>query len=158
VEAVTTATGLPDAFEWAPLVPELLVSDLDESLAFWCGMLGFRIAYDRSEERFVYLDLAGAQLMLEERSETQRQWLTAGLSAPFGRGINFQVQVPDCEPALARLAGAGWPLFGELEEAWYRVGDADIGVRQFLVQDPDGYLVRMSSPLGEKPRLKSALQ
>jgi catechol 2,3-dioxygenase-like lactoylglutathione lyase family enzyme len=158
MDAVTTVTGLPDAFEWAPLAPELVVSDLDESLAFWCGMLGFRIAYDRPEERFAYLDLAGAQLMLEERSETRRQWLTAGLSAPFGRGINFQVQVPDCEPALARLATAGWPLFGEPEEVWYPVGDADIGIRQFLVQDPDGYLVRMTSPLGEKPRLKSALQ
>jgi catechol 2,3-dioxygenase-like lactoylglutathione lyase family enzyme len=96
--------------------------------------------------------------MLEERSETLRQWLTAGLSAPFGRGINFQLMVPDCEPALARLADAGWPLFGEPEDAWYRVGEADLGMRHFLVQDPDGYLVRMASPLGEKPRRKSALQ
>jgi catechol 2,3-dioxygenase-like lactoylglutathione lyase family enzyme len=158
MEAMTRATGLPEGFDWAPLVPELIVSDLDESLAFWCGMLGFRIAYDRPEERFAYLDLAGAQLMLEERSDARRQWLTAGLSVPFGRGVNFQVEVHDCEPALERLAAAGWPLFGELEEKWYRVGEAELGVRQFLVQDPDGYLVRVSSALGEKPRSKSALQ
>ena len=153
-----SATGLPDDFDWAPLVPELLVSDLDESLAFWCGMLGFRIAYDRPEERFAYLDLAGAQIMLEERSDRQRQWITAALMSPLGRGINFQVQVPDCEPAIERLAEAGWPLFSELEEVWYRVGKAESGVRQFLVQDPDGYLVRMMSPLGERHRPKSALQ
>jgi catechol 2,3-dioxygenase-like lactoylglutathione lyase family enzyme len=158
VDAVTGATGLPPNFAWAPLVPELLVSDLDESLAFWCGMLGFRIAYDRPEERFAYLDLEGAQVMLEERSEHQRQWVTAGLAAPLGRGVNFQVEVSDCEPALERLALAGWPLFSDPEEAWYRVDDTETGVRQFLVQDPDGYLVRLSSPLGDRPRSKSTLQ
>jgi catechol 2,3-dioxygenase-like lactoylglutathione lyase family enzyme len=158
VEPVIGATGLPPDFTWAPLVPELIVSDLDESLAFWCGMLGFRIAYDRPEERFVYLDLSGAQLMLEERSEHQRQWITASLEQPLGRGINFQVQVDDCEPALERLALAGWPLFAEPEDAWYRVGDAESGMRQFLVQDPDGYLVRVASPLGDRRRSRSALQ
>ena len=76
----------------------------------------------------------------------------------LGRGINFQVQVGDCEPALERLALAGWPLFAEPEETWYRVGDAETGARQFLVQDPDGYLVRVASPLGERKRSRSALQ
>jgi catechol 2,3-dioxygenase-like lactoylglutathione lyase family enzyme len=158
VEAVIGATGLPPDFAWAPLVPELIVSDIDESLAFWCGMLGFRIAYDRPEERFVYLDLFGAQLTLEERSQHQRLWVTGSLAAPLGRGINFQVQVDDCDPALERLELADWPLFAEPEEAWYRVGDAETGVRQFLVQDPDGYLVRVASLLGERRRSRSALQ
>jgi len=152
VETVTGATGLPSGFARAPLVPELLVSDLDRSLAFWCGLLGFNIAYDRPEDRFAYLDLGGAQIMLEERDESQRQWVTAGLVPPYGRGINLQIEVPDCEPVLQRLSSAGRPLFGEIEEAWYRVGDMETGVRQFLVQDPDGYLIRMSSPLGERTK------
>ncbi|KZX20947.1 hypothetical protein ACH61_01933 [Rathayibacter tanaceti] len=32
------------------LVPELLVTDLGRSLAFWCGPGGFRIRYSRPEE------------------------------------------------------------------------------------------------------------
>ena len=48
------------------LVPELHCSDLDESLAFYVGLLGFRILYDRPEDRFAYLDRSGAELMLEE--------------------------------------------------------------------------------------------
>ena len=34
------------------LVPELLVTDLERSLAFWCGPCGFAIRYARPEEGF----------------------------------------------------------------------------------------------------------
>jgi hypothetical protein len=70
---------------------------------------------------------------------------------PFGRGVNFQVRVPAIEPVLAALARAGWPLFMEPEQKWYRTGDVETGVHQFLVQDPDGYLVRFSAYIGERP-------
>ena len=49
------------------------------------------------------------------------------------------------------MAEAGWPIFVEPEEKWYRAGDVEIGVRQFLVQDPDGYLVRLQEEIGERP-------
>lgn len=41
----------------------------------------------------------------------------------------------------------------ECEEAWYRKGDFEVGQRQFLVQDPDGYLLRLVEGLGERPAL-----
>ena len=47
------------------------------------------------------------------------------------------------DPILARLAKAGIALFRPVEEAWYRNGDTYSGNRQFLVQDPDGYLLRI---------------
>ena len=50
------------------LVPELHCSDLDKSLAFYVGLLGFRILYDRPEDRFAYLDRSGAELMLGIRA------------------------------------------------------------------------------------------
>ena len=34
------------------------------------------------------------------------------------------------------------------ETKWYQTGSSQAGVAQFLVQDPDGYLVRFSSRLG----------
>ena len=39
----------------AKLVPELLVSDIGTSIEFWCKRLGFAIAYQRPEEKFIYL-------------------------------------------------------------------------------------------------------
>jgi hypothetical protein len=43
------------------------------------------------------------------------------------------------------------PLFVPLEERWYRRDDVLLGNRQFLVQDPDGYLLRFFEDLGERP-------
>lgn len=136
---------------WAKLVPELVVADLEASLRFWRDLIGFSVAYDRSEVHFAYLDLAGAQLMLEQRSTAEDQWVTGPLEAPLGRGINFQIEVPALQPILERLAGAGWPLFLEPEEAWYRAGEVELGQRQFLVMDPDGYLLRLAEDIGERP-------
>lgn len=140
----------PPGFAWATLVPELLVSDLDASLRFWCGLCGFAVAYERPEDRFAYLDRAGRQVMLEEVMAPGRRWVTAPLERPFGRGINLQVDVEDVTPILAALDAAGWPLFLSPEEVWYRAGSQEVGVRQFLVQDPDGYLLRFSQSLGRR--------
>jgi lactoylglutathione lyase len=38
-----------------------------------------------------------------------------------------------------------------LEERWYRRGDVLLGQRQFVVQDPDGYLLRFCQDLGSRP-------
>ncbi|MGE0210091.1 MAG: bleomycin resistance protein [Parvibaculaceae bacterium] len=144
-------TKARNVLKFARLVPEFLVTDLARSLRFWTGLIGFRIAYDRPEDGFAYLDLDGAQVMLEQRDPASRQWLTGGLEPPLGRGINFQIEVPAVGPVLARLKEAGWPLFMACEEAWYRAGDVEVGQRQFLVQDPDGYLLRLAEDLGERP-------
>ena len=125
--------------------------DLEASLRFWRDLIGFPVAFDRPEERFAYLNLDGAQIMLEQRNPEERQWLTGPLAAPLGRGVNFQIEVQAIQPILDRLAGAAWPLFMAPEEAWYRTGKTEAGQRQFLVQDPDGYLLRLFEDLGERP-------
>ncbi|WP_460134148.1 bleomycin resistance protein [Pseudomonas sp. S1_E04] len=137
------------------LVPELIVTTLATSLGFWVDQLGFAIAYQRPEEGFAYLDLHGAQIMLEQYDPDAGQWLTAPLAPPFGRGINLQIDVSAVSPILRRLAVLGWPLFRDVEDAWYRAGEVETGQRQFIVQDPDGYLVRLVERLGERP-LKQA--
>ncbi|WP_291429970.1 VOC family protein [Deinococcus sp.] len=132
------------------LVPELTVTDIGASLRFWVDLLGFQIDYERPEDRFAYIVLGSAHVMLDQIGQT-RTWETGPLERPFGRGINFELTVPDVQPILERLSGANWPLFVEPEEQWYRVNDQQTGVRQFLVQDPDGYLVRFSQSLGLRP-------
>jgi catechol 2,3-dioxygenase-like lactoylglutathione lyase family enzyme len=138
----------PAGFAFAPLVPELLVRDLRESLGFWVGLCGFAVAYDRPEDSFAYLVLGPVQVMLEEAGAPGRHWVTAPLEPPFGRGINLQIEVAALEPVLAALAAAGWPLYLAPEEKSYRVGAGVARVRQFLVQDPDGYLLRFQQALG----------
>ncbi|SDN98062.1 Catechol 2,3-dioxygenase [Methylobacterium phyllostachyos] len=146
--ARSPGSGAPPEGGFSALTPELDVSDLDESLRFWCDLLGFKIAYDRPAARFAYLTRGGAHMMLCERNG---RWATGALERPYGRGINFQIMVDRLDPILAALAAVQWPLFEAPREAWYRTGPVEGGQREFLVQDPDGYLVRLAENLGVRP-------
>lgn len=138
-------------FERSKLVPELMVTDLDSSLAFWVSCLGFEVVYQRPEDGFAYLDLNGAQVMLEQADPEAGQWLTAPLSKPFGRGINLQIDVVTVAPLIQKLGQAECPLFRACKDTWYRADTVEVGQREFIVQDPDGYLVRLVERLGERP-------
>lgn len=137
------------------LVPELVVTDVSASLAVWLNLFGFQILYERPESGFAYLERGGVEIMLEQRDSGPAErlgiWDTGPLQKPFGRGINFEITVADLDVLLAALEGADYPLFFGPEERWYRAGETDIGVRQFLVTDPDGYLLRFSQSLGTRP-------
>jgi catechol 2,3-dioxygenase-like lactoylglutathione lyase family enzyme len=145
---MTAKTEKPPQGGFALLVPELVVGHLPTSLHFWCDVLGFRIAYQRPEHDFAYLERGGAQVMLEV---SKGEWQTGRWERPLGRGINFQIMVDRLEPLLGALASASWPLFRAAHKVWYRIGDQERGQRQFLVQDPDGYLLRFAQPLGCRP-------
>jgi hypothetical protein len=134
----------PPAGGFATLVPELTVLDLAARLSFWCAVLGFGIAYQRPENGFVYLERGGAQVMLEVSNGT---WETGPLARPLGRGINLMIHVESLDPLLDALAAANWPLFKSPEESRYRIGEQEAALREFLVQHPDGYLLRFSQAL-----------
>lgn len=142
------ATGRGPTGGFAPLVPELDVLDIETSLAFWCGMLGFRVSYERPEAKFAYLERQGAQVML---CQINGNWQTGPLERPFGRGVNFQIATDDLTPIRDALDKNTWPLFEETSESWYRIGETEeTGSRELLVQDPDGYLIRFSQSLGRR--------
>jgi catechol 2,3-dioxygenase-like lactoylglutathione lyase family enzyme len=145
--AASPGTGGAPADGWAALVPELGVSDIRASLAFWCEVLGFTVTFDRPAARFAYLGLGRVQVML---CEVNGRWETAALTRPFGRGINLEMRVRRIAPLVDALERAGWPLFEAPAEAWYRVGEQEAGQREFLVQDPDGYLLRFTESLGSR--------
>ncbi|WOF23972.1 VOC family protein [Microbacterium betulae] len=133
--------------EGPALVPELLVADVEKSVDFWCGLCGFAIDYRREEEGFASISSGSAHVMLEQQG-VGRNWITASLERPLGRGINLQITVPDVAPILSSLREVGYPLFLEPETKLYRTDRGDVGVRQFLVADPDGYLIRFQAALG----------
>ena len=140
--------GKPPRNGWAGLVPELLVSDIDASLAFWTEALGFSTAYQRPEQKFVYLERPeGAQVMLCQGS---RAWETGPLEPPFGR-VMLQLFVGEIASALEALAARGWPIHTGPREVWRRYGDRAGGKREIVVQDPDGYLIMLAESLGERP-------
>lgn len=136
------------------LVPELLCRDFQTSLDFYTRVLGFRIVYERPEFGFAYIEREGAEMMLEaipaEGEDQSRAWIAGKLDHPFGRGINFQIQVSDVEALYADVNNVKAPLFMEMESKWYRKTDYEVGNRQFIVSDPDGYLLRFYQDLGRR--------
>ncbi|WP_200799416.1 bleomycin resistance protein [Williamsia sterculiae] len=133
------------------LVPELLVGDVMRSIDFWCGLCGFKINYQRPEEGFAYISLGSAHVMLEQQG-IGRNWITAPLEPPLGRGINFQISVRDLAPILTALRDADYATFMEPETKWYRIDErTETGVHQFLVTDPDGYLIRFQASISDRP-------
>ncbi len=109
VAPTSANTQVSEEFEPA-LVPELLVCDIDRSLEFWYEICGFELRYSRPEERFAYIALCAAHLMLEQVG-VGRNWFTAELEAPLSRDINFQVSIPDIDVMVKTLSKAGLELF-----------------------------------------------
>jgi catechol 2,3-dioxygenase-like lactoylglutathione lyase family enzyme len=132
------------------IVPELEVTDLAASCDFYVRRAGFSMEYERAEEGFAYISLDGAELMLEQLDRSARRFADIAMERPFGRGMNLQIEVPSAEKLLDRLAPVPEEIVLALEDAWYRIGDEERGNRQFVVRDPDGYLLRFFSDLGSR--------
>ncbi|TNM65880.1 bleomycin resistance protein [Aliirhizobium smilacinae] len=134
------------------LVPEFAVSDWLKSRRFYCDLIGFSVRYERPEEGFCYLELGDAELMIDQIGIGRTFSIDgAPLEKPFGRGLNLQIRVTDVAAILCRLAEAGIDPYLPLEEKWYRRDNHEVGNRQFVVTDPDGYLLRLFEDLGERP-------
>ncbi|MBC8463125.1 VOC family protein [Candidatus Bathyarchaeota archaeon] len=129
------------------LIPEMSVTDIQMSLHFYTEIIGFEVEYSRPEEKFYFLSLEGSQMMIEE---INNHWWTGELEHPFGRGLNFQIEVRDVSSLVERIGKAGISLFRPLKENWYRGEDTEFGQIEFLVQDPDGYLLRFIQDIGER--------
>lgn len=131
------------------LIPELAVTNCVASLNFYCKILGFTVAYQRKKEGFAFLEFGDSQLMLDQADRGRTFAADASpLSQPFGRGLNLQINCDDIETLINALDDSGIDLVLEPEEKWYRQGANEIGVRQIIVADPDGYLLRFSQSLG----------
>ncbi|WP_299085679.1 VOC family protein [uncultured Ruegeria sp.] len=133
------------------LVAEFAVLDWQESLEFYTKCLEFKISFQRPDEGFVFLEFEGAQVMFYQ-ANLERNLVTdqAPLERPLGRGVNLQIQTKSIEPLVQKLERTGVDLSFEPEERWYRVGEFEIGVLQFAVADPDGYLLRFSEAIGSR--------
>lgn len=135
------------------LVPEFAVSDWRKSKAFYCDILGFACLYERPEEGFCYLALGEVEIMIDQIGDG-RTFDDGHLprTYPFGKGLNVQIRVKSISEMVEALRQHGVTLYLEPEDKWYRVQDVESGNRQFVVADPDGYLLRFYEDLGTRQR------
>ncbi len=131
------------------LVPELEVSNIRKSLHFYVDILEFKVEFDRPASKFVYFSYYDSQMMICEMKK-DGEWQTGSMDYPLGRGMHLQIEVPAIAPLLGRLKNNGVSIFKGPYESWYPVKDRLEGAREFLVQDPDGYLLRFQEDMGSK--------
>ncbi len=130
-------------------IPELDVTNLERTIKFY-KICGFKIEYERVEDKFVFMSLDEEIQFMFQEIDTDNKWSTGSLEYPFGRGINFQLEVDNVEVIYNNLVNNGYQVMEDMQENWYRQEDKLLGNKEFLVQDPDGYLLRFSEDLGSK--------
>jgi len=134
---------------WNGLVAEMMVSDYPAALAWWTGLVGMVPVFIRPEQKLAFLQHRdGAQIMIYERDG---DWEVAAMEPPFGRGLVTQVFLADVDQVHARFVAARHAFYVPLREKWRDWGDRMGGQREFLVLDPDGYLVMIASHIGTRP-------
>ena len=123
------------------LIPELSVSNINKSKEFYLK-IGFKIKYERKEDKFCFLELENNQIMIEENNNN---WNTGKLEYPYGRGINISMSISDVEKLYKTLKKEKINFFLDLEVHEYLVDDKTYYDKEFLIQDPDGYLLRFNN-------------
>lgn len=127
--------------EFNSLIPELSVSNIDKSKEFYLE-LGFKIKYERPENKFIFLELENNQIMIEEQNSN---WNTGNMEYPYGRGINISMTIADVEKMYFDLKNKKFKFFLDLEVHTYDVDGKKYSDKEFLIQDPDGYLLRFNN-------------
>lgn len=137
-----------DTIRFNRLIPELLVTNIENSKKFYIEQLGFTLEYEREEDYFAFISYEGSQLMLEQ--DCRDSWMTDELVFPRGRGINFQIEVNRLDDIIDKIKANKLTYFREPKEVWYRINTVEEGVKELLIQDFDGYLLRFQQYLGER--------
>ena len=124
------------------LIPELSVFDILQTKKFY-KELGFKIEYERQKEKFIFMSFQDSQFMFEQIHDDG--WNTGELSYPLGRGINFSIAVEDVEELYKLVKTLNFEIYRELTRNQYQVNGAEETQIEFLIQDPNGYLLRFTN-------------
>lgn len=136
--------------KWNQMIPEFDVFNLEDSLHFYVDLIGFHVEYDRPEDKFAFLQFGDVQFMIQEIDSENMKWNTGELKYPLGIGINFQIDATNIDEIYDRLKKDDYEIFVQMEDHWYRKDNVLMGCREFLVQDPNGFVLRFSQDLESK--------
>jgi predicted enzyme related to lactoylglutathione lyase len=114
---------------------EIFPDDLDATVGFYTGVLGFTVTADRRGEPDAYVSLMRGSVRIGAARRAVPDG-AAGRRPPAG--VELVLEVDDVAAERDRVAAAGWPLAEDLQEhPW--------GLTDFRILDPAGYYLRITS-------------
>jgi len=119
---------------------EFHVADFETSLAFY-EALGFRVV--RRWEDWARLDRDGADLVLQGDIYVRGKdhYFTPHMDrSPRGVGVEVVIEVADVDEVYAAAKAAELRIVKDIQDRPWKA-------RDFRLADPDGYFIRITSPL-----------
>lgn len=131
----------------AKLSPNLMVEDVNETVAFYVDILGFDFAMGVAEAtrevvaawpsaavlQYAMVVSGGVGIMFQSRHSLGGE-LPLFKNAEIGGSLTLYIECDDIEARHARCAAADLPLLKDLRTTFY-------GMRELYIQDPNGYVL-----------------
>ena len=127
-------------YQLTSLVPNLIVADVDRSLAFYCDVLGFtaeQTVPDVPPLVFAILRSGPVEVYLNAPGPAVEEY-PAFKDRPIGGTLTLFIRVTGIRAAYEALASKVNVVM-PLEEKWY-------GATEFAFTDPDGYVITFAEP------------
>jgi len=124
---------------------EFHVADVEASIRFY-EALGFRVT--RRWEDWVRLDRDGAELVLQGDAYIRghEHYFTPHIDrSPRGTGVEITIEVDDVDAIHAAAVAAGLRIVKPIQDRSWKA-------RDFRLADPDGFFIRITSPLRHEVR------
>jgi uncharacterized glyoxalase superfamily protein PhnB len=123
------------AYEINKLTPNLIVSSVEQSLAFYCDLLGFTRTMTVPEQSpyvFAAVQSGPVEIFLNAPGPATEEY-PALANRPLGGTLTLFIDVQHVERAYDELKSKV-KMEMPLEKKWY-------GVTEFAFADPDGYVI-----------------
>jgi catechol 2,3-dioxygenase-like lactoylglutathione lyase family enzyme len=123
----------------AAISPFFIVGNVDRTIAFYCGKLGFEVTFQEPEQDpfFAIVRRDGAQLFVKAVDENTPP-LPNSRRHPSARWDAY-VYAPDPDALAAEFSAHGAAFSEALQ-------DTHDGLRGFEIHDPDGYVLFFGRP------------
>jgi len=117
------------------LTPNLLVANVERSLAFYEGVLGFERGFTVPEQSpFVFASVTGGpvEIFFNDAAGAIKEYPAFG-GKPIGATGTMYIELEGVDALLDRLKPTV-PIVMPLVTQFY-------GMREFAIEDPDGYVI-----------------
>ncbi|MGY4643284.1 VOC family protein [Cellulomonas sp. URHB0016] len=119
----------------ATLRLEIFPADLDRTVDFWTGALGFTLERDERGSAHPYVALRRDAVLL---GAARRDAVAPDTLRRPPTGVEIVLEVDDLDAERSRILASGSPLAAD-------VTDQPWGLRDLRVLDPDGHYVRVTA-------------